>query len=284
MEIAVAAIATNLVTIVELDDQERVTGVATGFLVDVGGRTFVFTAGHVVGGETDPDREARPFKLMIQFYRRDIHLLAYPDRHIARVDWANAKATRDVGALELNPDSRSYWSQARPFNTADLVEPFAAGTRRDEDLVLVGLPAEFMREGAPHPGVKKAIVNEAIVVQADNVEVGPRGLSVTYEAGRSVDRFDSRTGLPAKPLPQPQGISGGPLMLLDRETHNARVLGIARGYLDERQYFEPIHHALELLIDHPTPEVAADARLALTRIQEAYARIAAARAKPDLAV
>lgn len=281
MEIALAAVATNIVTILGVDDPNA-PSLGTGFLVNVGGRVFVFTAGHNVGNESLPGATPRRSRVALQFYRRDLQLLAYPEKHIVAAWWRDIPGQRDVGVVELDPEDSVYWSHATPFTTEQLVDPFSAIGSPHDNLIFIGMPTELASPLPKQPAARLSVRVEGLAVEADHINVSDRGLAVGYEAGRSVDRYDSRTGEPSKPLPHPRGISGGPLLLVDRERRTGRVLGIARSYMpnDEVQFFEPVAHALELLVDHEDASVAADARATAARLNGAYvaARETATRA------
>ena len=244
-------------------DHEDAWATASGVLARIGSRTFVLTAGHNLAG-------LQPRDVFLMFPRQKIVLPWSGGRCITRL-FANEEP--DVGVIELNEADRGYWGHMVALHETDFGGE--AGAEAGEVMLLLGFPSarthvEKMKEAedprSPHFFASAGFAVRARLdegVRSPFEPPGGRGFHVVYHGATF---FDPDTGRPA-PLPPPNGLSGGPLVVVS-ET-KVRLLGLARSKHGEDEQFEwcePASEAVRLLLEHDDPVV----RSAAGRILQSF--------------
>ena len=233
--------------------------IGTGVLVTVGGKDFVFSAGH----NLEDCRDKNDIRLFFPGYDRVLQATHGGGQGIVNYRWAREP---DVGFIELCPDDKLLWARRTPVRLDDLTT--AKDVRPDEQLVLVGFPAEdtTTAEGLRKDRQDVALSTKGICIGAilDPVHsphepLAGRGIHVRLHG----EFFDSVTGENVK-LPRPEGISGGPLVAVS--AGGVRLLGLARSAHgdDERyEWCEPAYEAARMLLEHENDDVREDVRRVL---------------------
>jgi hypothetical protein len=226
---------------------------ATGFLVNLGGRAFVFTAKHNLENET-PRTMGVAFPRLLTIGVR----IGEGVRRIFRTE-----TDVDAAVLELDPGHGALWKSAKPFERREfgtLEEP-----RSTSALCLCGFPAAETKPqtGFPVPGPQYAHLATMLLVD----EVPGRRSSFEPSEGRGIHvRYGGRaydhTLKIWREVAAPKGISGGPLVAINSE--GVRVLGVARSIEDGAEWCEPAIECARLLVQHEDPAVAAEALALVT--------------------
>lgn len=242
----------------------------SGVLVRIANCDFVFTAGHVVH---DEDRRPVPKgKIAVQFPRKDdLFLPIEPGKHIREV-WASWEP--DVAVIELDPLGQIYWRSSTPIPLSRIATPKLVGS--EERVMVFGVPAERHLEEAsgiaPQKDVNVVTIRREIRSSAlpvitrvySNVEneFAPPDGRCFHVGWDHVARLGSEELERVEPL----GVSGGPVLALDRGP--AQLLGLVRS--THRKKFlmcEPIAPALRQLAGHAEEGVRRDVLSALVRLE-----------------
>jgi hypothetical protein len=221
---------------------------ATGFLVKLGGRAFVFTAKHNLDNET-------PRSTAIQI-PRSLTIRVRFGEGILR--FFRAEGDIDAAIVELDPRQSVFWQSAQPFGRHELGS--LAEPRSTSVLCLSGFPVAEMRAQSGVPDMDRLhefratmlLVSEVPGHRSTHEPSEGRGIHVRYD-GESYD-YNLKAWRDVSP---PKGISGGPLVAI--QNGNVRVLGLARSIENETEWCEPVVECARLLLQHQDPAVAADA-------------------------
>lgn len=236
--------------------------IASGVLVRLGGRSFVLTAGHNL-------EEHAVDRIFLMFPSR-VAVPGVGGRSILRCRFAKEP---DVGVIELDERDRSYWAHMielgeEAFLPLENVEPSAY-------LVFSGFPAQTTHADTLKPEEDPAaprIFRSAPVAIRATIATGVRssfeppigrGIHILYHGDTF---FDPETNQEMA-LPQPHGLSGGPLLSVSPTA--TVLLGLGRsqhGSPNTYEWCEPAFEALRLLFDHTAQDVARMAREILNRL------------------
>jgi len=229
---------------------------ATGFLVQLGGRDFVFTAKHNVEGET-------PASTGVQI-PRELTIPVRVGQGVSR--FILAEGDVDVAVIELDPRERVLWQSALPFGVEDfggLMQP-----RDGAVLCLCGFPVAERQARRGVPGMDMMFQFRAIMQLVDEIpgrrstHEPPEGRGIHVRYGGTGYDYSLKAWREVSP---PLGFSGGPLLALRDDS--AHVLALARSIENGAEWCEPAVECARLLLRHVSPEVAADAA-AIVRASE----------------
>lgn len=239
----------------------------SGVLVDIAGRHFVLTAGHVIHGRSRSE-------VAVQFPREDGLLLDIKPGEMVREVFSSHEP--DVGAIELDPADRVYWRN----QSAVPLTRFASwhATRASERVAAIGFPSDRWSESpSPLPtqvdfraktvrvqrdlGSKVVPVITFIARNVDNEHAPTDGRCFHVEWGHVVAPYDD------KPIRiNPHGVSGGPVLIVDRE--DAPLVGLVRSaYAEKFLLCEPIATALHVLEHHRDSAVSDAIHATIERIR-----------------
>ncbi len=238
------------------DDDGHIEG-SSGVLVRLSGRDFIFTGGHCV-------RKSRSAHLPV-FLQFPVPGLVLPSRANRAVTRIVSQDEPDVAVLVLNPEDRVLWRGFEPVLGDEIIGPKDADESQDI-LVLLGFPAvlangQMLRDGAPAVASAPIIENRGVAARATSLEVAADGIFVDY----GQKPYFGQDGMAAE-VPDPVGISGGPLFAVNERRRG--LLGLARSIDRERhvQRFEPIAHALRLLLELHEADLSAEVERVLARL------------------
>lgn len=218
----------------EMDEPEYGTGV----LVRLGGRDFVFTVGHL--GESAG--KYKPSELTVVFPRDQIIVGRRPGDSIKRV-WGSKHP--DVAVIELDADDARLWAHMRPLTQEAMLDWREVGD--SERVVILGLPFELASQDRSSAGGMMAVTHIVRDVRSPSEPAEGHGFHLSYEL---LDGPDFR----APRRINPAGMSGGPIIALDRG--EPKLLGLQRStHADKYLWCEPIGCAIELLLEHDDPAV-----------------------------
>jgi len=258
MNVVDAATKASLCTVVlYLYDKHGRVDMGSGVLVAVGGRDFVLTAGH----NLEDCRDKNDIRLFFPGWCIS-QASCGPSKEILSYDF---RSEPDVGYVELDSSHRLLWQRRTPIPTRDLV--CKADTTCLDRMVLLGFPSaaatvgQNLREGRQDLSVATSGICVAVTladVRSPHDKGNRPALNVAYHG----EFVDSLTGTPIV-LPEPHGISGGPLCAVS-ET-GVRLLGIARSVHGDQRHMwcEPIIEAVRLLCEHSDACVREEARAAV---------------------
>lgn len=226
---------------------------ATGFLVRLAGREFVFTAKHNLEGET-------PRSTGLGFPRE---LTVGVQIGIGVRGFLRGASEVDVAIVELDPAHQVLWRSAQPFEAHELGA--VAEARSARALCLCGFPVAEVRRKPGVPGFQELhevlatmqLVDEVPGYRSAQEPPEGRGIHVRY-GGQA---YDHRLGA-WRDVSAPHGISGGPLIAIASDAA-VRVLGCARSIENGVEWCEPVSEWLRLLSEHEDAQVAIAARRAL---------------------
>jgi hypothetical protein len=227
---------------------------ASGILLSLGGREFVFTSRQCLENQT-------PSNISVQLYG---------ERAVAGntgdliVSLFHAKGDVDAGVIELEPEAFDSWPAARPFEPHDLQSWVAS--QSDSNLCLCGFPFVETMSQPTLPGLQSnapALVTQ-LVEETQHVIDNTRSLA-TLSASRSTRAisihymgsfFDPalriwREGQARKML-------GGVLVAIT--SSRATPVGIGHHFENEDGWCEPLIECARLLVDHDSEQVTAAAR------------------------
>lgn len=228
---------------------------ATGFLVKLGGRTFVFTAKHNLRSDVTL-RDETPRTTGVAFPRA-LTIPVHIGEGVRR--FVRAAADVDAAVIELDPNHSVLWQSSEPFERTELGT--LAEPRSGDVLCLCGFPTAETQKRPGVPGMElqyehlatMVLVSELPGRRSAHEPSEGRGIHVRYE-GRSFDYGLKRW----QDIAHPRGMSGGPLVAIGGVA--VRVLGIARSIEDGAEWCEPVVECVRLLVEHEDPAVAAEAR------------------------
>jgi hypothetical protein len=244
---------------VRQDGATRITRyeTATGFLVRLGGRDFVYTAKHNLEGETASSVGVQIPRTLVVPCRipQGAHKLLHAEGDI------------DAAVIELDPRMRGLWQSAQPFEGQELGLISEANSART--LCLAGFPVAAAKIDGAVPGMDlmgafgavMLLVRQAVGHRSDREPSEGRGIHVHY--GGSAYNHGLKRWVQTSP---PKGISGGPLAAIGNE--GVRVLGLARSIDDNVEWCEPAIECTRLLMQHEDAKVAAEAGAIIRRAAE----------------
>jgi hypothetical protein len=272
-QVALERIKRAVVAILTESDGQGLDG-GTGVLVRVGGREFVFTAGHNIW---DKDRGALSEKIALGQLPRTVSSDIKPgDGSAGRVFVAPARPSKypdpDVAVIETTEKTtllsdRAPYAEDELGTTSPLRVPHLALAGFPTALVDVGEKVDLGRLGR-HTPLDFNLLSMVVPVLVDRVarEEPPKGRGVhVFVPGRVNDPDGSNERV----APHPRGVSGGPLVLPDS---NGTLIGLARSREDypggdgHDEWCEPVAEAVRLLLEHDSPDVRAAARRVLDRL------------------
>ena len=241
-------------------DADRDTGklvrydTATGFLVRLGGRAFVFTAKHNLQKNEFEEETVRSTGVA---FPRELTIPVHIGEGVRR--FFRAGSDVDAAVIELDPSQTVLWQSSEPFERRELgtlTEP-----RSGDVLCLCGFPTAETQERPGVPGMELQYEHLATMVLVSDLPgrrstyepSEGRGIHVRYE-GRSFDYKLKRW----QEIAHPRGMSGGPLVAIGGGC--VRVLGIARSIENGAEWCEPVVECARLLVQHEDPAFADEAR------------------------
>ena len=252
-------------------DPENHTRVGTGVHVQLGGREFVFTAGHIVWSADSARRLMLSVSAPADDFGPEQRL---GDGSAGRIflpstldDGGNPDP--DVAVVELS-DKALLRPDREPYDENSI--GFFASDSAPEWLLLAGFPAEKIHQheridrGPGNGGLRRLDLSVAgMMTQSmprirwgEEPPIG-RGVHV-FISPFAQDRKEGGT----TSTPEPDGMSGGPLA-----RRNGTLVGLARGCVDFEDgldlWCEPVVEAVRLLAFHEDPAVKAAAIRILVR-------------------